>query len=127
MTALAQRIKETPMAPYIGLMQGMSRQDIDIVVTFLNEVRMQSEEPKKTTAPDNIVEMVRSKLGIPESPETTWFLAHARPAEWNKQEEWDKLTPGQQAFAKRLKLDVQDMDARTVGLITKYQNEKGPS
>ena len=39
MTALAQRIKETPMAPYMGVMQSLSRKDIDIVVTFLNEVK----------------------------------------------------------------------------------------
>ena len=44
MTALAQRITETPMAPYIGLMRGMTRQDIDIVVTFLNEVKKGAEE-----------------------------------------------------------------------------------
>ena len=40
MTALAQRIKETPMAPYMGVMQSLSRKDIDIVVTFLNEVKV---------------------------------------------------------------------------------------
>ena len=39
MTALAQQIKETPMAPYMGIMQSLSRRDIDIVVTFLNEVK----------------------------------------------------------------------------------------
>ena len=120
MTALAQRIKETPMAPYVGLMQGLSRQDIDIVMTFLNEVKMQSEEPKETPATDNIIEMVRKRFNIPESPEIKWFLTHVRPADLNKQEEWDKLTPDQQAFAKRLNLDAEDMDARTVGLLIKY-------
>jgi hypothetical protein len=46
MTALAQRITETPMAPYIGVMRGMTRQDIDIVVAFLNELRKDAEEAK---------------------------------------------------------------------------------
>ena len=32
------------MAPYIGLMRGMSRRDIQIVVTFLNEVMEEAEE-----------------------------------------------------------------------------------
>ena len=40
--------------------------------------------------------------------------------EWNKQEEWDKLTPAQKAYAKHLKLSVEDMDPRTVGLLIKY-------
>lgn len=46
MTALAQRITEPPMAPYIGVMLGMTRQDIDIVVTFLNEVKKDAKESK---------------------------------------------------------------------------------
>ena len=39
MTAFAQRIKETPMAPYMGILQSLSRKDIEIVVTFLNEIK----------------------------------------------------------------------------------------
>lgn len=42
MTALAQKIKDTPMAPYMGIMQSLSRKDIDIVVTFLNELKVSS-------------------------------------------------------------------------------------
>lgn len=45
MTALAQRIKETPMAPYMALMRSMSRQDIQIVMTFLNEVMAEADMP----------------------------------------------------------------------------------
>ena len=43
MTALAQRIKETPMAPYIALLRGMNREQKEIVVTFITE---SMEEPK---------------------------------------------------------------------------------
>ena len=43
MTALAQRIKETPMAPYIALLRGMNREQKEIVLTFITE---SMEEPK---------------------------------------------------------------------------------
>ncbi|MBQ7495828.1 MAG: hypothetical protein IJT75_08805 [Bacteroidaceae bacterium] len=43
MTATAQKVASTPMAPYIGLMRGMSREDKQIVVTFLVE---EMEEPQ---------------------------------------------------------------------------------
>ncbi len=120
MTALAQRITDTPMAPYIGLMRGMSRHDIQIVVTFLNEVMNEAEEPKATDSSDSLVEMARKKFNVPESPRTKLFRENAHPMEWNKQEEWDKLTPEQKAYAKHLKLNVEDMDPRTVGLLIKY-------
>ena len=58
MTA-AQRIKETPMAPYVGLMRGMSRQDIEIVVTFLNEIMEEQEMPENVATSENIAEMAR--------------------------------------------------------------------
>ena len=120
MTATAQQVKSTPMAPYIGLMRGMSRHDIQIVVTFLNEVMDEAEETKAAVSSDSLVEMARKKFNVPESPETKWFREHAHPTEWNKQEEWDKLTPAQKAYAKQLKLSVEDMDPRTVGLLIKY-------
>ncbi|MBR6196502.1 MAG: hypothetical protein IKQ72_02765 [Bacteroidaceae bacterium] len=37
MTTLAQRIMETPMAPYTALLRGMTREQKRIVVTFINE------------------------------------------------------------------------------------------
>lgn len=43
MTVLAQRVMETPIAPYLGLLQAMSREDKRIVVLFLMETL---EEPK---------------------------------------------------------------------------------
>ena len=42
MTKLAQRIKETPMAPYMALLQGMTREQKQIVLTFIKE---SMEEP----------------------------------------------------------------------------------
>lgn len=59
MTITAQRIKETPMAPYIGLMRSMSRHDIQIVVTFLNEVMEEAEESE--TVPMTNAEIIREK------------------------------------------------------------------
>lgn len=44
MTTLAQRIKETPMAPYMGLLRGMTREQKQIVVTFITE---SMDEPKQ--------------------------------------------------------------------------------
>ena len=44
MTTLAQRIKETPMAPYIDLLRGMTREQKQIVVTYITE---SMEEPLK--------------------------------------------------------------------------------
>ena len=43
MTATAQRIKETPMTPYMALLRGMTREQKQIVVTFITE---SMEEPK---------------------------------------------------------------------------------
>jgi hypothetical protein len=43
MTVTAQRIKETPMAPYMALLRGMTREQKQIVVTFITE---SMEEPK---------------------------------------------------------------------------------
>ena len=89
MTA-AQRIKETPMAPYIGLMRGMSRQDLEIVVTFLNEIMEEQEIPEKVATSENIAELARKKFNIPESPETKWFREH--PVNFTKEELSDERT-----------------------------------
>jgi hypothetical protein len=43
MTTLAQRISETPMAPYAALLRSMTREQKRIVVTFITE---SMEEPK---------------------------------------------------------------------------------
>ena len=59
MTATALKVKSTPMAPYIGLMRGMSRRDIQIVMTFLNEVMEEAEE-SETVSMTN-AEIIREK------------------------------------------------------------------
>jgi len=46
MTATAQRIKETPMAPYMTLLQGMTREQKQIVVKFITE-SMEEPKPKR--------------------------------------------------------------------------------
>jgi len=90
MTATAQQVKSTPMAPYIGLMRGMSRHDIQIVVTFLNEVMEEAEETKATASSDSLVEMARKKFNVPESPETKWFREH--PVNFTEEELSDERT-----------------------------------
>ena len=90
MTATAQQVKSTPMAPYIGLMRGMSRRDIQIVVTFLNEVMEEAEETKATASSDSLVEMARKKFNVPESPETKWFREH--PVNFTEEELSDERT-----------------------------------
>ena len=46
MTALARKILETPMAPYVELLRSMKPQDMRIVVTFLQEAIGEAEAPK---------------------------------------------------------------------------------
>ncbi|MCR5158750.1 MAG: hypothetical protein K6D37_06440 [Prevotella sp.] len=55
MTAIAQQVKSTPMAPYIGLMREMSREQKQIVVTFLTEL-IEEQEVAKTNE-----EIIREK------------------------------------------------------------------
>lgn len=49
MTALAKRISETPMAPYLSLIQGMTSEEKQILIIYLTEslteVNSVSEEP----------------------------------------------------------------------------------
>ena len=44
MTSVAQKLLETPMAPYSSLLQGMSREDKKIVIMFLTESLAESVE-----------------------------------------------------------------------------------
>jgi len=46
MTTFAQRIKETPMAPYMALLRSMTREQKQIVVTFITE-SMDEPTPKR--------------------------------------------------------------------------------
>ena len=45
MTTLAQRITDTPMAPYMGLIRGMSLEEKQVVVAFIVD-SMKEQEPK---------------------------------------------------------------------------------
>jgi hypothetical protein len=55
MTALARKISETPMAPYVDLLRNMKPQDMRIVVTFLQEAIDEAETAMhEETAADKI-------------------------------------------------------------------------
>ena len=65
MTAFAQRIKDTPMAPYAALLRGMTREEKQIVVTFITESIEESTVEAKSNA-----EIIREKFkGLKISPE----------------------------------------------------------
>ena len=66
MTEFAQRISETPMAPYADLLRSMQPKDMRIVVTFLQEAIAESEGQKPT--PSEIIRNKFKDLAI--SPET---------------------------------------------------------
>ena len=46
MSTLAQRIEQTPMAPYMNIMRGMTREEKQVVVMFLKETM--DEQPQKS-------------------------------------------------------------------------------
>ena len=57
MTTTAQKINETPMAPYLGVLDGMTREQKMIVVTYITE----SLEEPIVEAKSN-TEIIREKL-----------------------------------------------------------------
>lgn len=59
MTAIARKISETPMAPYVDILRSMRPQDMRIVVTFLQEAMTEVEaaQTEKTNA-----EIIRNKF-----------------------------------------------------------------
>ncbi|MBR3531563.1 MAG: hypothetical protein IKN83_09380 [Bacteroidaceae bacterium] len=58
-----QRMKSTRMAPYIGLMQEMTREEKQIVVTFLTE---SMEEPKAKRQVPEEFKKLRGMVNISE-------------------------------------------------------------
>ena len=58
-----QRLKSTRMAPYIGLMQEMTREEKQIVVTFLTE---SMEEPKAKRQVPEEFKKLRGMVNISE-------------------------------------------------------------
>ena len=112
MTTL-QSMESTPMAPYVGLLDSMTREQKMIVVKYITE---SMEKPDH-----NVAEQVRKKYGAAESESTKWFRQHARANhEWDRQAAWNGLTYKQREEAKRLKLTAEDMDERTVAIIEKH-------
>ena len=80
------------MAPYIGLMRGMSRRDIQIVVTFLNEVM---EEIEETTPPKSNAEIIREKYkNLKLSPEIQRLRGCMKLTEEEMQDERTKYILG---------------------------------
>ena len=57
MTTLAQRISETPMAPYAALLRSMTREQKQIVVTYITESMQEPKAEAKSNA-----EIIREKL-----------------------------------------------------------------
>lgn len=117
MTATALKVKSTPMGPYIGLMEGMTREEKQIVVTFLTESIAGLSEAPKTNA-----EIIREKYkDMKISPEIKW-MTYRLPSipEWDRQEAWNRLTDQQRQEATRLNLTAEDMDERTFSIIEKH-------
>lgn len=120
MTALARKISETPMAPYVDLLQSMKPQDMRIVVTFLQE-KMSEAESKPRKKEKSLVERIREKYDLKESDSTKWLreLADIRK-EWNPLEAWNQLSDRQRERATQWNLRAEDMDERTFAIIEKH-------
>ena len=85
MTTLAQRISETPMAPYAALLRGMTREQKQIVVTYITE---SMEEPKPDVTTKSNAEIIREKLkGLKISPEIARLRGCMKLTESEKQDE----------------------------------------
>jgi hypothetical protein len=56
MTALSKRIVETPMAPYMDLLKGMTEEDKKIVITFIADTMQKPAEVKSNK------EIIREKF-----------------------------------------------------------------
>ena len=108
MTATALRIKSTPMAPYINLMQGMTREQKMIVVMYLTE-SMNENEPSQ------------SNYGSRISPSMKWnSMTLSESQKWNCQDAWNQLTDKQREEAQNLNLSAEDMDEKTFAIIQKH-------
>ncbi|MBR1449265.1 MAG: hypothetical protein IJ588_11045 [Prevotella sp.] len=57
MTALANKISETPMAPYAEVLRNMKPSEMQIVVTFLQEAMAEAQSPTESPA-----EIIRNKF-----------------------------------------------------------------
>lgn len=83
MTKLAQRISETPMAPYLGLLDGMTREQKMIVVTYITESMEESAVEENSNA-----DIVREKLKrLKISPEIARLRGCMKLTESEKEDE----------------------------------------
>ena len=116
MTAAALKVKGTPMAPYMGLMSRMSREQKLAVVAFLTESLDEPEEVRTNA------ELIREKYkNMRISPEIKWMIPRIPVLpEWDRQEVWNRLTDKQREDATRLNLTAEDMDERTFAIIEKH-------
>lgn len=64
MKTLAQRIDETPMAPYTSLLRGMTREQKQIVVMFITESMDDKEEPQTKRQVPNSFKKLRGMVNI---------------------------------------------------------------
>lgn len=86
MTATALKVKSTPMAPYIGLIERMNRHDLQIVMTYIREVMDRAEEPK--TAEKDNAEIIREKYkNLRISPEIQRLRGCLKLTDAEKQDE----------------------------------------
>ena len=117
MTALAQRITETPMAPYMALMRGMTREEKEVVIAFLVDLM------KEPTSEETATEIIRRKyknLKLP--PTLRWMrLQSSTLPKWDPIAAWNRLTDAQREEAStKLHLTPEDMDERTFAIIEKH-------
>ncbi|MBP3228948.1 MAG: hypothetical protein J6M53_09245 [Bacteroidaceae bacterium] len=113
-TATRNRIHRTPMAPYVSLMEGMSRSDMQVVVTFLQEAIR--DKAHRRTAP----KAKPVSLANITAPNLRWFIENDLRPDWHTHKNlWDELTDDQRALAERLNLTPDDIDERTFSLLTR--------
>lgn len=83
MTATALKVKSTPIGPYIDLLESMTREEKQIVVTFITESIEESAVEAKSNA-----EIIREKLkGLTISPEIARLRGCMKLTESEKQDE----------------------------------------
>ena len=83
MTATAQKINETPIAPYLGLLDGMTREQKMIVVTYITESLEESAVEENSNA-----DIVREKLKrLKISPEIARLRGCMKLTESEKEDE----------------------------------------
>ena len=113
MTALAQRITETPMAPYMALMRDMTREEKEVVIAFLVDLMDEKKPARKVP-----VEFKKLRL----SPTLRWMrLQSSTLPKWDPIAAWNRLTDAQREEAStKLHLTPEDMDERTFAIIEKH-------